>query len=248
MALIVLTLLATLAIPLQTQTPDRGDPHENERERDRHALDDALLRAARNGDSRGLEAALKKGADVNARVVLPDAQSDEEREARGNWDEEAGGTPIVLAAAAGHTATVERLLKAGAEIDAVDERGWSALMRAAYFGNTDTVLALIRSGAAVDTREKDGGATALHFAARQSRPETVKMLLEAGADPNSPLQNGWTPLMWAVERGDGESVRLLLDAGANPDAVTMNGITARQWAERRGDAQILALLGGKSRD
>lgn len=235
MVLIVL-LLASLALPLQPgESPDR------------RAVDDALLRAAGSGDKAGIDAALKKGADVNARVVVvvPEAQSEEEQADPGDWNEEAGGTALVLAAAAGHTAAVELLLKAGADIDAVDERGWTGLMRAAYFGKTDTVRLLIASGADVNAREKYAGATALHFAARQSQSDTVRMLLDAGADANAALQNGWTPLMWAVERGDVETVRPLLRAGANPDAVAVNGITVRQWAERRGDREILALLGGE---
>jgi ankyrin repeat protein len=209
-------------------------------------LDRELLDACRGGHPLAVEKLLKQGADVNAREVLPEPENDQEP-VPSDWDEGAGGTALILASAAGHREVVQILLRAGADVNAVDERGWPAILRAAYFGHGGIVRALLESGASPDLRETYEGATALHFAARQNHPETVRLLLDAGASPNAVLRNGWTPLMWAVERGSPEIVRMLIEAGADPNASTSTGVTARQWAKRRGDPQILALLGPEAR-
>lgn len=205
-------------------------------------LDRELLEASRAGRAEGVEKLLKQGADVNAREVLPEPESDEEA-VPADWNEGAGGTALILSSAAGHSEVVQILLRAGADVNAVDERGWPAILRAAYFGHAGIVRALVESGASPDARETIEGGTALHFAVRQNHADTIRLLLDAGADPNAALTNGWTSLMWAVERGSPEAVRMLIEAGADPNARTANGITARQWAQRRGDPQILALLG-----
>jgi len=227
----LLLLLAPLFFSSQAPSPD---------------LDRALLEACRKGQVEVVESLLKKGADVNAREVLPQPENDEETIPT-DWDEEAGGTALILASAAGSSGVVELLLRAGADVNAIDERGWSAILRASYFGHVGIVRALIEAGAAPDFRETNLGATALQLAARQNHADTVRALLDAGANPNAALTNGWTSLMWAVERGSAELVRMLLEAGADPNATTATGVSARQWAKRRGDPEILALLGSEPR-
>jgi len=227
----LLVLLAHLFFSFQEPSPD---------------LDRALLEACRKGRADGVETLLKQGADVNAREVLPQSENDEEA-IPSDWNEGAGGTALILASAAGNSEVVDLLLRAGADVNAIDERGWPAIMRAAYFGHGGIVRALLESGAALDLRETSEGATALQFAARQNHADTVRVLLDAGANPNAALTNGWTSLLWAVERGSAEVVRMLIEAGADPNVTTSSGVTARQWAQRRGDQEILALLGSEPR-
>ncbi len=209
-------------------------------------LDRELVEACRDGQAQVVEKLLKQGADVNAREILPEPENDEEA-VPADWNEGAGGTGLILASAAGHGEVVQVLLRAGADVNAVDERGWPAILRAAYFGHGAIVRALVEAGASPDARETIEGGTALHFAARQNHADIVRALLEAGADPNAALTNGWTSLMWAVERGSPEVVKMLIEAGADPNASTTTGVTARQWAMRRGDPEILALLGPEAR-
>jgi len=227
----LLILLAPLFLSVQEASPD---------------LDRALLEACGKGRAEVVENLLKEGAQVNARAVLPQPENDQEA-IPSDWNEGAGGTALILASAAGHGEVVDILLRAGADVNAVDERGWPAIMRAAYFGRGEIVRALLESGASPDLRESHEGATALQFAARQDHGGTVRMLLDAGANPNAALTNGWTSLMWAVERGSPGIVRMLLEAGADPNATTSSGVSARQWAKRRGDPEILALLGPEPR-
>ena len=227
----LLVLLAHLFFSFQGASPD---------------LDQALLEACRKGRAEDIQKLLKQGADVNARAVLPQPEKDEEA-IPADWNEGAGGTALIQVSAAGNSEVAGLLLRAGADVNAIDERGWPAIMRAAYFGHGEIVRALLESGAAPDLREMHQGATALSFAARQNHADTVRMLLDAGANPNAALTNGWTSLMWAVERGSPDVVRMLIEAGADPNAITSSGVSARQWAKRRGDPEILALLGPEPR-
>jgi ankyrin repeat protein len=201
-----------------------------------------LIDAARKGDVEKVAAWIETGADLESRVPLPVEADGTPSPLPEAWNEEAGGTALIVASAAGRSEAVELLLRKGAAVGAQDERGWTALMRAAYFGHGRVASLLLEAGADPNVGEKYQGATALHFASRQDRHDVVRSLLEAGADPNAALSNGWTPLLWAVERGSVETVRLLLSAGANPDASSANGQTAYQWAQRRGSKEILALL------
>ena len=120
---------------------------------------------------------------------------------------------MVLAAAGGHTAAVEALLRLGADPDATASDGWTALMRAAYKGHADAVAALLRGGAAVDAVDEDG-ATALMWAAHCGQAECARLLLEAGADASLRGTGGYfykgkTALDLAEEKGKAEVAALL---------------------------------------
>ena len=85
------------------------------------------------------------------------------------------GTALIAAAHLGHVAVVERLIKAGAPLDHVNNLGWTALMEAVVLG--------------------DGGAR--HQA-------IVRALLAAGANRALADRQGLTPLQQAERRGYGE--------------------------------------------
>ena len=66
-----------------------------------------------------------------------------------NLADAGGGTPLMIAAgyAQDRLNSIERLLEAGAEIDAVDSTGWSALAVAIRSGRMDNAKLLVDSGA-----------------------------------------------------------------------------------------------------
>jgi predicted PurR-regulated permease PerM len=78
-------------------------------------------------------------------------------------------------------AAIERLLGAGADIDARDEHGQTALMNAARDGRTAVVRLLVHRGADLDHAAKYG-LTALMLAVLRGHVEVVRILAEAGAD------------------------------------------------------------------
>jgi ankyrin repeat protein len=123
-----LVLMGALAVPLvHAQTPD-------------------LVTIAGIRSVEQLQAALKRGADPNAR-------------------DSAGRTILMIAAASNQDEKVIALLvSAGAKVNARGPAGWTALMMAAYDNpNPAVVLALLKAGADGKIRS-DAGHTAFEYA------------------------------------------------------------------------------------
>jgi uncharacterized protein len=105
---------------------------------------------------------------------------------------------IRMAVAEDDLEAVERLLREGAEINAVKgEFKTSILMEAAVRGNVGVMKLLIENGADVNMADKDGW-TALMGATVQGHLESVKLLLERGAAVNAKNHNGETALVMAA--------------------------------------------------
>jgi ankyrin repeat protein len=107
---------------------------------------------------------------------------------------------------------IERLLKAGAEIEAKDKDGITALIWAAHVGGMEACRLLIEKGAKVDAKDKMGW-TALMFAARWRHTDICKLLIENGADVNAKVEKefykGMNALMIARSTGRTETVAFL---------------------------------------
>lgn len=88
-----------------------------------------------------------------------------------------GTPPLVNAAGYGRTAHIERLLRAGAKVDAVDFRGISALIMAAHEGHRDALRTLLRARADRSLRNR-WGETALDVARQKGHKEIEKLLLK----------------------------------------------------------------------
>ena len=63
---------------------------------------------------------------------------------------------LIEAAKKGDKAEVERLLKAGADVNAKNNDGWTALMKASENGRKEVVEMLINAGADVNAKNNDG--------------------------------------------------------------------------------------------
>ena len=77
--------------------------------------------------------------------------------------------------------TLERLLDAGADINARDQHGQTSLMIAARHGHGEVVRLLVNHGAALDHSAKYG-LTALMLAVIGGHTEIVRVLVNAGAN------------------------------------------------------------------
>jgi ankyrin repeat protein len=122
-------------------------------------VDDRLHRAARNGNLAAIGALLAEGLDINSVDHI-------------------GHTPLHLAVTAGHVEVIDRLVDAGADINAqASGEGWQ----------DDTPLGCVADSCSV---------------------EFAEYLLRLGADPRCPGWMGITPLDRAKERKDraGKSV------------------------------------------
>lgn len=120
-----------------------------------------LIEAAKNGQTETVQALLKVGAEVDARI-------------------NDGTTALLWAAAQGHVEVVRVLLSQGADLN-VQLGGATPLQWAAFEGRTDVVQILLDAGADVNVRDYNVGKTALIWAEEKGHTEIVELLKKAGA-------------------------------------------------------------------
>jgi surface polysaccharide O-acyltransferase-like enzyme len=110
----------------------------------------------------------------------------------------ASASTIWAAARAGDLDAIERHLKSGVAVDAIDpDRGGTPMMWAAIAGRAEAVQRLIDRGADVNATGGDNG-TALHGAAFLGHEKTVEVLIRNGANLNVANKGGNTPLDTAI--------------------------------------------------
>ena len=137
---------------------------------------------------------------------------------------------------------VEEALKAGANVNGVEEEGRTALMFSAFNGHSEIVLKLLDEDAGVDRRDLMGR-TALLYAATGPFPETVRILLDKGAEPNVvDSDEHFSPLMHAAAEGNLDVVKILLEAGSDPGLQDVDGDNAASFARQAGHTEVAAYL------
>lgn len=137
-------------------------------------LNHELLQCARQGDVKGISAALEKGAWTETRrplVMKPQKPQEGGDDAcaglRGRREPgDVGMTALMFSAQAGSVECVRRLVWAGAELNAAEEDGWSALHFAAKEGHMAVCMALLESRADPELYDSDDR-TALQVAAEE---------------------------------------------------------------------------------
>lgn len=124
-----------------------------------------------------------------------------------------GWTPLMIAAAEGHSETVSALIRAGANVNATNALGRTALMFASSKGFAGIVKDLLIHRADPNiVPVDDTGWTALIAAARTGRIDVIKALLDHGADVTINDKEGKTALVWAEAQGHADVVRVLTEA------------------------------------
>ena len=142
----------------------------------------------------------------------------------------------MLVARTANLPLARRLLKAGANVNAVEDvKGQTALMWAAAQAQPAMVRELVARGADVNAVSKVvenprqvsgepraqhrsyGGFTPLLFAARQGCLECVQSLVKAGADLELADPEGITPLLIAIDNLRFDTAAWLLEQGADPN-------------------------------
>lgn len=185
-----------------------------------------LLKFAKEGELNKVKLALQSGADVNTK----DSEDI---------------TPILWAAAKGHTEVVKLLLSTqGIEINTSDKDGMTPLYGAARAGYPNIVrLLLAVPGIDVNAVDKHG-ASSLYWAAREGHADIVKQLLAVpGIKVNSLDEYNCSPLHWAAVGGKTDVVKLLLAApGIDINTQDMEGWSSLHAAAVKGHTEIVKLL------
>jgi len=131
---------------------------------------------------------------------------------------EDGTTPLHRAVHNNDAAAVDRLIKAGANVNARNEYGATAILEAVDSGNTAILEKLLKAGADANSPGPDG-MTPLMIVARNTSTKAAKLLLDHGANVNAvEEQKKQTALMWASAQKQPEMVKLLIAHGADVNA------------------------------
>jgi ankyrin repeat protein len=137
-----------------------------------------------------------------------------------------GTTPLHWAVHNNDVATVDRLIKSGADVNAKNEFGATPMSEAAANGNTTIIEKLLNAGADPNSTGPDG-MTALMVIARGTNVKAAKILLDHHANVNAAeQQKKQTALMWAAAQNQPEMVKLLVTRGADVNARALVNPTA----------------------
>ncbi len=188
----------------------------------------SIIEAAKNKQYAVVEAALKKGTDVETK------------------DE--NSKSLLLIATEANDLEMARLLTAhGADVNRQDNRLDSPFLLAGASGQTEFVKLFLSKGARFDVFNRYNG-TALIPACERGHVEVVRILTTTKGFPIDHVNRlGWTALMEAVVLGNGgkkhvEIVELLIGAGCNINIPDKDGVTALQHARSRNFTDIAKLL------
>ncbi len=181
----------------------------------------ALFGAVKKGDPGAVTQAISKGANPNSR-------------------NNAGLTPLMIAAESNYPAIVSDLLAKKANPNLVNPKGENALILAAEQGFNEVVNSLLSNDAITDLRRKDG-ATAMDLASANGHINVVNSLIEADANINARFL-GKTPLMLAIENNHEQTADLLIEKGAFVNAIDNEGATALFKASSKGMSGIVSKL------
>ena len=135
---------------------------------------------------------------------------------------------------------VQRLLSAGAVVNALDDRSSTPLHWTAGSGKgyTEVARLLLSKGAQVNALD-DRSNTPLHVA---GTADVARLLLSKGAQVNAKNKYGETPLHVAAFMGDIDVARFFLSKGAQVNAKSKKGKTPLQLAEQAGHKELAELL------
>jgi len=133
-------------------------------------------------------------------------------------DDLSGVPPLLHAVESDDAAEVERLVRAGADVNAMSRYRVTPLSIATLRGNAEIARALLAAGANPNVA-MGAGEPVVMTAARTGNVPLLKALVDAGADVNARERfYGQTPLMWAAIEDHGAAIQMLAAAGADVNA------------------------------
>jgi ankyrin repeat protein len=140
------------------------------------------------------------------------------------------------------TKAFDKILAAGADINAAAPDGATALAWASFLDLPDVAAKLLAAGAKINTAN-DYGETPLTLALANGDAALSEKLLKAGADWKATRWNGETTLMIAAGAGSVAEMKMLLDRGADVNAADpKHQQNALMWAASEGHSAVVDLL------
>ncbi|KAM7394345.1 hypothetical protein PAMP_021157 [Pampus punctatissimus] len=115
---------------------------------------------------------------------------------------------LTTAAARGHTAGVEYLLREGAEVNGVNCFGRTAL-QVMMMGSSSVAQVLLKHGADPNVTDTSTGCTPLHDAARMGFVDTARLLVHFQADPQAKDNTSCRPIDLARQNDHKDVVAFL---------------------------------------
>lgn len=155
---------------------------------------------------------IRGGESLAVQQLLQDSPNVLKRKGPGGW------TPLMAAVVYGDVETIQKLIRAGADVNSRTDEGSTALHWAV--DDIEKVRLLVGAGADVNAVADSGRTPLLSACGRRGTLHVVRLLLEHGADPSAtaPGYRGpVTPLRLTSELGETETVKLLLKHGANAE-------------------------------
>ena len=210
--------------------------------------DQRLIVACHRLDVDGVVAALREGANVNARFGSGDAKL-----FRDPWDSgwpiaAKDWTPLIaLASSSDYPDPPRKVQNSVADLNwARDQKAKIASEKIETRRRATVTIGLILLSHKADVDADDGyGATALYEAVYEKKLELAKLLLRFNAKVNTKTgiyidgSGNVTPLHRAY--WSAELTKLLLDKGADAKAKDTNGETPLDWARMSGDPAVARL-------
>ncbi|KAL7672906.1 hypothetical protein ACOME3_007782 [Neoechinorhynchus agilis] len=185
----------------------------------------SFLQWAKDGDIESLIAAIEtKQSPIDSEIA-----------------DEAGQTPLIIAAQNGHNKIVRTLIDHGSNVDEHDLDGWNALLNAAKEGFMDICKTIVNAKCNLEATDC-GGFTALMWAVYKNRVDIVDYLCSVGANVNHRDKNGMCSLAWACGRGFVQIVDILLSRNVDVDALDKSNTSSLIWSSRRGYTDIVTKL------
>jgi hypothetical protein len=151
------------------------------------------------------------------------------------------GTPMHVAAFAGHADILSLLVEHGADLEGQGQFSGTPLDRASCGAKLEAGQCLLDRGADINARDRNNWTPVLS-AVFNRHVEFARMLLERGARIDARTIDDDTALHFAARGRDIQTVRLLLEYGADVNARDITGRTPSQFGSERNFDEIVELL------
>ena len=133
------------------------------------------------------------------------------------------------------------LIKAGADLNSVDEDNNTLLHCAVNLGNYEITKVLLENGANVNAQGRYNQ-TPIHCATLNGHVEIIELLVNYGADIDMKSDKNLTPLHLAVKKNAVEVVEKLIALGANLEEKDNNELTPLHIAVWLGQMEMVDIL------